>query len=209
MARNAKQSFVRHVGEKLPAPHVFRKATQAFYWDCTTHTDIFGVRVLDRSRKVELSFGVSFPAVEKIFHSAWPIEPEFRIGSYTIAAAAEDLDPALPVIYAPIQPEDFDSVSSDVIRVFESHRSYYREYCAMSAVDRLLNDEPDKKSVHCPLPYRGAIGIIVGALVGRRDLPSLVAQHRAELAKVHRGFYLPNFDRVVDALQQPNATAPN
>lgn len=69
---------------------------------------------------------------------------------------------------------------------FEVANPYYLKYGSLESIDKILNEDIDKMSVHCvPWRFRGPKGIIVAKLVKRSNYDELVKVYSKKMEKTN------------------------
>lgn len=157
--------------------------------------------------KVEPAVGIRFEQVEDIFHRSSGFEPEYQGTTPTIGAGIGELTRRGRYVLALPNMDAISGVVSELTGVFTSvARPYYEAYGSLAAVDAALNEHPETRSVHRASEWlRASTGLIVARLVGRSNYSDLVAIYRRRVAKMNSGFYSPQYEALVQRLDQDSA----
>ena len=93
-------------------------------------------------------------------------------------------------------------LAPSLIEAFEDYAvPYFSEHDSLDDLDSVLNDQPNEKCPHRPLPWlRAATGIVAARLVERSKFADLLQTYTREMNTVSRGFYASLFERLIALL---------
>jgi len=163
-------------------------------------------RVVKTSRVlIEPSFSIRQLEVEGTFHEAMGTAKKFADMTSVLWPHAATLvpDAGEEIVF---QVDSEESVV-DGARAFAAiYRDYARTFfelrSSLDEIDRILNGAPLEPCAYQPsLLHRCSFGAVVALMLhGKENAAATVEAHRNVLATLNDGFYLPKFDRVVDAV---------
>lgn len=167
----------------------------------------FHVRCLNQKGRllIEPGVGVRFESVEVIFHRTSGFEPEYQKWTPTIGAELWRLEGNPKAFqYYLAKSEDVSIVARQLIRIFQTKAlTYFTAYSSLKAIDHALNDYPLEKTPHRIMEWlRASTGLIVAKFVDRDNYNELKEVYRAKVARLDRGFYLPQFNALVEDLEK-------
>jgi hypothetical protein len=187
-------------------PHGFKllKAKKRFVriTDGRTETFILVILVDKVGYRVCPCVGVRFERVEEIFHRTSGFEPKYQKDTSTVG-----ID--MFAVYGkagfqlPLKDEaDVEMVTSRLGVIFrEKAMSYFAQFSTLSDVDMSLNDRPKEDCIHAILPWlRCSKGAIVAKLTNRTNYKQLIAIYRELVRKDANGYYLPQFEALLQDL---------
>lgn len=157
---------------------------------------------------LELSASVRFTEIERIFHAARGTKVSSRLHSSTLWVRAAmlrgrpktELDPRIRT------PGDVTAVANDIIQFLEREAAtFFEELSSLELAERRLNGASDPERPYQAQPMRSEYGVIAAALAGRPDFTDIVAAQRTALEHIDRGFYLREFDAIVEVLASRKA----
>jgi len=166
----------------------------------------FQVRCINKKGGIliEPGIGVRIELVEKIFHRTSGFEPGYQKWTSTIGAAIWRLeDKPKNFQYLLTGGESISNIARQLLSVFDTIAlPYYSAYSSLEAIDHLLNDYPLKKTPHRTMEWlRASTGVIIAQLVGRDEYEKLKEEYRKKVACIDKGFYLPQFDALIEDLR--------
>jgi hypothetical protein len=144
--------------------------------------------------------------VEKIFHKFSGFDHRYHRTSYTIGCSLEEYTHPHSNTNAQLELHDDSEIQNIALELFAQFctyaNPYFAKYDGLAAMDRLLNDEPEKNSIHGGAEnLRCERGLILAKLSGRSDYPVIEQTYRAKMEKLNGGFYLPAFDAIAKFLR--------
>lgn len=153
---------------------------------------------------VEPSCSVRIDAIEEIFHLTSGVPPRFHRDSCTLWVEMEFLArrERADCISRIATTEDVGPAATLMTKLFEEHaEKFFAENRTVADVESVLNSTPGKPTPYSSPDRQAAYGLIAAFLVGRTDFEALVGVHREGLARLDRGLYLPDFERLVKELR--------
>lgn len=163
-------------------------------------TEVFAFRVMnDRpGHRISPTIGIRFEECEAIFHRSSGFERQYHEGTMTVGMDLE-------IEFSISRRSDVNNVVEELVRIFQqSAEPYFKSFTSIEDVDKALNDDPAKASEHAPNVWlRCSAGAIAARLAGRPEFAELAETYRKRVAKLSRGFYLSNFEKLLADLSRP------
>lgn len=206
MAGNA--YFQDLIGRLRGAPNLtgfrWRASVQGFCRQQPGVLHMFQIRFIPTAGgRVVPAVGIRIDRVEALLHRASGLEERFARDTMTIGAEVGSLLDSGPVEIPVATPEDVPRAVNVATGLFDAVAiPYFDTYSSLEAVDHLLNDDPSATTPHSPSEWlRASTGLVVATLSRSRDFSALEQTYRSKVARLDRGFYLPQFDVLVADLR--------
>ncbi|THF53025.1 hypothetical protein E6C50_02110 [Flavobacterium supellecticarium] len=138
--------------------------------------------------------------IENIFHKGSYFAPEYHKSTATIGIDLENLMNDEYYRFLLKSESDLDFVVKAVNKAFyDIALKFFEEYDSIEAIDRALNMDVGQ-SIFSGYKYGGNTGIIAAKLVGNPSYNSLVEKYRVFYTDNFDGFYLEEFNNIVNSL---------
>jgi hypothetical protein len=139
--------------------------------------------------------------VEEIFHTFSGYESRYHESSYTIGCSlGEYIDQRGPKTsdLEIRQDSDIHEIAFDLFSQWNDlAKPYLSKYASIEAMDHLLNDEPEKPTIHGGAEHlRCERGLILAKLSGRSNYVDIRDTYRAKIRRLNDGYYLPTFEAI-------------
>ena len=140
--------------------------------------------------------------VERIFHLVSGFETKYQKLTPTIWVTVNDLTKSKSGCDYELQTsDDIDSVAEKLFTYFKDVAlPFFEQNSSLEAVDKLLNDEPEKDSIYYSFYLRCYHGVIVAKLNNRSNYHQIAEIYRQELTLFADGYYLTDYERLLDVL---------
>jgi hypothetical protein len=152
---------------------------------------------------------VQHEVVERIFHRFSGSSPRYHRTTPTIGGQLAEIarDPRYRVeIYPDADPGALRGAEENLRASVAEAERYWARYADLREVDRALNDDPEERTPHRPMPWlRCATGVIVARLARRPDYDELELVYQEQMQVWSDGFYLPRFQALVRYLAERTA----
>ncbi|MFD2162262.1 hypothetical protein ACFSJU_07645 [Paradesertivirga mongoliensis] len=140
-------------------------------------------------------------AVEDIFHQISDFEDKYKKGTPTIGSSIEALLSATIENRLTITDEtEIDIVVNSLIDSFkEVALQFFNKYEPLSTIHTALNTRPEDTSLTGPI-FKGFKGLIIAYLVESESYTDLKNVYKKYYQNFEAGFYLPNYERLIELL---------
>lgn len=154
--------------------------------------------------QVEPSAAIRFDAVENVFHRTSKLSTTAQKDSATLWVPLQVLaETSRDEVVQRIASEGDLELAATALRALyeELVEPYFAKNSSLARADAIINEAPLEPCLHSSMPRRAAYGVILGALLERADLDSLIEQYQSAVGRIDRGFHLPIFEAVVQDLR--------
>jgi hypothetical protein len=143
--------------------------------------------------------------VETIYHQASYFEAKYHRTTATIGLPLEKLAKQGPTASFDLTTEaDITSLVHELGALFRHVAlPFFAQYDQLAAIDQELNKEAGESLFSWP--NRGSIGLIIAHLVANARYEQLEKQYRTYYQQLSNGFYLPEYEGVVEVLKKGRA----
>lgn len=201
-----KKLFLDELQKQLE-PYNFHlvRATDWFARKKENITQVFQVSFHNSSAGfgIILGLGIRIHKVEKIYHEACNVEKTFRSHTLTINPALRDISKDVEYEYSLEDLNDINPLIKNLVKVFrEVALPIFENNSSLKAIDKFLNDEPEKENLFYGTYLRQYYGIITAKLTNREDYKYLTELYRKQLREIADDFYIENYENILALLEK-------
>lgn len=168
--------------------------TQVF--QVSFHNSSFGFGIV-------LGLGIRIHEVETIYHEACDIEKTFRSHTLTVNPALRDISKDVEYEYSLQDLQDVIPLRNKIVKVFHNVAlPIFENNSSLGAIDKILNDEPEKENPFYGTYLRQYYGIIVAKLNNRENYTHLTELYREKLKQIADDFYIENYENILASLEK-------
>lgn len=150
-----------------------------------------------------LGLGIRIHEVEKIYQEACKIEKTFRSHTLTVNPALRDISKQIEYEYSLETLDDINPLVKKLEKAFrEVALPFFENNSSLNAIDKILNDEPEKESYFYGTYLRQYYGIIVARLSGRNNYKYLTELYRKQLQEIADDFYIEGYNNILNLLEK-------
>jgi hypothetical protein len=201
-----RNEILKIVGETLRQKHDFilNKSLGEFTKKYKGGWDKFQLIFLKRDDAWEIvpAMLIRRDVVEEIFHQASDFEEKFQKATPTIGASIEDYvgDKTSRYRFDLSEESQIDFIADKIIILFtDVALPFFRKFGKLAALDFALNEDTADLTLTGPI-FKGYKGMILAKLNRRNDYQSLVECYTDYYEKYSKGFYLPEFRKLLNIL---------
>lgn len=144
--------------------------------------------------------------IENIFHEISGFEEKYKNGTHTIGISIEDyLHDGNKYRYSLTHENQVDEISRELFNVFNKVAlPFFEKYSSLAAIEEVLNQNPYDTSLTGSI-FKGYKTIIMAKLMQRNNFNDLVNIYQKYYSEFSNGFYLPEYEKLVEVLQFRNS----
>ena len=189
--------------ELIPYGFVLNKSQAEFTRRAADGWHKFQLIFLMRSNGWEINLGLLIRKnlVESIYHQASYFEPKYHKTTPTVGLSVETLiNDGQEHRFQLRTISDLTPCFEGILNLFNQVAiPFFAKYNSIEALDREVNVE-NRSSIFSWI-NQGSIGVILAKLVGNPKYVSLKKKYHSHYKKLSDGFYLPEYEGVVNALE--------
>ena len=148
------------------------------------------------------AIAIRIDEVERIFHLISGFEPKYQKDTPTINPTIQALQKAKGRYEFVLQkPEHIEPVANELFKVFtDIALPFMEKNCTISAIDTLLNDNPENDSIYYTSYLRWYHGAIVAKLNKRANYNEVTEIYRQLIAS-QTDYYLASYENLLGILE--------
>jgi len=171
---------------------------QSFEWQYLAHFRV----VKSTITLIEPSFSIRNIPVETIFHQGMKTPKKYIDMTSVLWTDANVLMGEVNEIFFDVKtPEDVDYAAHKYVDIYQRYgKNFFDSFSSLEIIDQILNSNPRDFCPYQPSAlHRCCFGVIVAIMChGRAKAEALISEQREMLAKINNGYYLQNFDNILN-----------